>query len=593
MAQPTGDTIPQSTPLYISKSGKNAMVQNNMGGYVFKLNDSKRLLRFIIMGSEGGSFYVKEKELQRENVTCIDRLIGAGQGVQVVQQIKEISVNRRNVKQNALLLAYAICARCNDKDTKKAAYALLSEICRIPTHLFMFIKYCEQESKGEAEESGTGWGRAHKRAVSKWYTSFEKDPEKLARLVTKFKNRESWSHKDVVRLAHTSTSDKAVGFILRYITKGLDKAKEMYLNDQLEMDRGTSEKLHKLVRLIEVFDRATNVTDEKELCYLIKEHKLTWEQCNSELLKSKEVWIALLPHMPIEATIRNLGRMTKNGLFAENSEDEQMVLDKIRSINTLSETPMETDDLSEEVMEVDNVPEEGQTAGKEKRRNVLHPFKILLALVTYKTGHGDKGGLSWTPNQKIIEALDQAFYQAFDAVEPTRKKYYLAVDVSGSMSQPVLGSTNIHCATAAAAMMMVTLRTEEQCIIKGFSHKLVEIPVDRTDRLDRVQQKMDQIPMGGTDCAKPMFDAIESKIKDIDVFIVYTDNETWFGKVHPCEALRQYRTLSERPQAKLIVCGMCSNEFTIADQDDPNMLDIVGFDSAAPRLMAEFAMDKL
>jgi hypothetical protein len=47
---------------------------------------------------------------------------------------------------------------------------------------------------------------------------------------------------------------------------------------------------------------------------------------------------------------------------------------------------METDDLSEEVMEVDNIPEEGQTAGKEKRRNVLHPFKILLALVTYKTG---------------------------------------------------------------------------------------------------------------------------------------------------------------------------------------------------------------
>jgi 60 kDa SS-A/Ro ribonucleoprotein len=44
-----------------------------MGGYVFKLNDLKRLLRFIIMGSEGGSYYVKEKELQRENVTCIDR----------------------------------------------------------------------------------------------------------------------------------------------------------------------------------------------------------------------------------------------------------------------------------------------------------------------------------------------------------------------------------------------------------------------------------------------------------------------------------------------------------------------------------------
>lgn len=69
--------------------------------------------------------------------------------------------------------------------------------------------------------SGTGWGRAHKRAVSNWYTNFQKNPEKLARLVTKFKNRESWCHKDVLRLAHTSTQDRAVGFILRYCCRFL------------------------------------------------------------------------------------------------------------------------------------------------------------------------------------------------------------------------------------------------------------------------------------------------------------------------------------------------------------------------------------
>ena len=94
----------------------------------------------------------------------------------------------------------------------------------------------------------------------------------------------------------------------------------MYLRDS-----EAPEIMKKLVTLIEVFDSAINVTNEQHLCYLIKEHHLTWEQCNSELLKSKDVWIALLPHMPIEATIRNLGRMTKNGLFAENSEDEQIV----------------------------------------------------------------------------------------------------------------------------------------------------------------------------------------------------------------------------------------------------------------------------
>lgn len=46
--------------------------------------------------------------------------------------------------------------------------------------------------------------------------------------------------------------------------------------------------------------------------------------------------------------------------------------------------------------------------------------------------------------------------------------------------------------------------------------------------------------MGGTDCALPMIYAKQKKLK-IDVFIVYTDSETWFGKIHPTEALKQYR----------------------------------------------------
>ena len=46
--------------------------------------------------------------------------------------------------------------------------------------------------------------------------------------------------------------------------------------------------------------------------------------------------------------------------------------------------------------------------------------------------------------------------------------------------------------------------------------------------------------MGGTDCALPMIYAKQKKLK-IDVFIVYTDSETWFGKIHPTEALKNYR----------------------------------------------------
>jgi 60 kDa SS-A/Ro ribonucleoprotein len=35
--------------------------------------------------------------------------------------------------------------------------------------------------------------------------------------------------------------------------------------------------------------------------------------------------------------------------------------------------------------------------------------------------------------------------------------------------------------------------------------------------------------------------------------------------------------------------GMTSNEFTIADPEDAGMLDVVGFDTAAPAVMADFA----
>jgi 60 kDa SS-A/Ro ribonucleoprotein len=73
------------------------------------------------------------------------------------------------------------------------------------------------------------------------------------------------------------------------------------------------------------------------------------------------------------------------------------------------------------------------------------------------------------------------------------------------------------------------------------------------------------------------------------VFIVYTDSETWAGAIHPSAALEKYRTTMNKPNAKLIVVGMQSNGFTIADPKDKRMLDVVGFDSAAPQVMSLFA----
>jgi 60 kDa SS-A/Ro ribonucleoprotein len=76
--------------------------------------------------------------------------------------------------------------------------------------------------------------------------------------------------------------------------------------------------------------------------------------------------------------------------------------------------------------------------------------------------------------------------------------------------------------------------------------------------------------------------------REIDTFVIYTDSETWAGEVHPAHALADYRRASGI-DARLVVVGMVSNGFSIADPNDPGMLDVVGFDTATPQLVSDFA----
>ena len=81
--------------------------------------------------------------------------------------------------------------------------------------------------------------------------------------------------------------------------------------------------------------------------------------------------------------------------------------------------------------------------------------------------------------------------------------------------------------------------------------------------------------------------ALQKKV-EVDCFIVYTDSDTWSGRTHPPQALRSYNEKMNR-DAKLIVCAMQSNGFTIADPEDRNMMDMCGFDASCPEIIAEFA----
>jgi 60 kDa SS-A/Ro ribonucleoprotein len=256
--------------------------------------------------------------------------------------------------------------------------------------------------------------------------------------------------------------------------------------------------------------------------------------------------------------------------------------------------------------------------GEWLRKSRLHPLAVLVALGVYQAGHGLRGKLSWSPDSGVVDALDGAFYKCFASVTPTGKNHLLALDISGSMSSPPIANTYLSPREAAAAMALVTVNAEANTHVCAFASSggrfshgrsaanhwrapagqikyewggdgIAPVALSKKSRLDNATQTIYGLPAGGTDCSLPMMYALNREI-NVDVFVIYTDSETWAGNIQPVQALRQYRE-GMNPKAKLIVVGLVANNFSLADPHDSGMLDVVGFDTTAPAVMADFVRE--
>jgi len=504
-------------------------VQNSAGGFSFPVDDWTRLDRFLILGSEGGSYYATPRALTRENAAAVERCLTID-GVRVVNRIIEISDVGRAPKNDPALFALALAAKTGNPDTRAAALTALPKVARIGTHLFHFA---------EAVKALGGWGRGTKRAFADWY---RKMPDgRLVLQAIKYQQRDGWSHRDLLRKSHPIPLSDRQRVIFQWITRGWEEV-------------GDSPHPDEFLARIWAFERAKTCS-RKELVRFITDYGLPHECVPNESKDDPDVWTAMLPQMGLTALVRNLGKMTSIELIAPMSRAAKLVCERLEDVDEI-------------------------------RKARLHPLQILVALRTYLQGHGGKGSLAWRPERRVSDALDAAFYLAFKAIEPTGKRYLLGIDVSGSMNSHLSGLP-ISAREGACAMAMITAATEAEHHFFGFSAKFVPLLISPRQRLDDVCDYTRPLPSNRTDCALPMLYAIQHKIP-VDVFCVYTDSETWFGNVHPTQALRAYRQKMGIP-AKLVVCGMISNGFTIADPNDAGQMDVVGFDTVTPSVISDFA----
>lgn len=503
------------------------MGKNNAGGVTFLLDKWGVYDRFLMLGTESGGYYVGKQDKTKLSFDTAKACI-RDDGLRAVSRALEYSLAGRAPKNDPAVVAIALAAVFGNEATQAAAYDALPKIARTGTWLFLFVSILDSLGK---------WNAAAKRGVAKWYTT--KTVDRLAVQLLKYQQRDGWAHRDVLRLAHVKPSSDIQSNLFRYSVKGAEGLIVGAAVPQLLVD----------FELLKRTDRKADV-----LRIIEAQPDLSWEMVPTQWLKDKDVLSLLVKNMGLTAMIRKLGPLSAHGVIAPLSAGSKDVIAKLSDAEQL-------------------------------RKQRLHPITLLNAFKQYSMGHGLKGDLTWKADQRVLDALDDAFYAAFGTIEKTDEDYLLGVDCSGSMqSAKVNGMENLTAVEVAGVMALAIVKNQPNYWIGGFNHQMGELKISPKMRLDKVVQTILAFSWGRTDCSLPFEHASQHNM-GVDKFVVITDNETYAGRKQPSQALRDYRAKSGRA-AKSVVIGTEVSSFTIADPKDAGMLDIAGFDSAAPQIIA-------
>ncbi|XP_062571413.1 RNA-binding protein RO60-like [Saccostrea cucullata] len=547
-------------------------VINQDGGYVFKTTLEMQLCSFICTGSSSRNYRTRSREIRLEDVAFVSQLIKNGLGERVVELL--LHFRPRAFRQDPLLFVLAMCCRSSDTATKRAGYIALPSICRIPTHLFKFLDFCQKINQGNFQSKG--WGRAHRKAICDWYHSYGTSETKLKLLalhITKYPKRHGWRHKAVMRLAHLKVKDDedpALKYLVILAMKGKEYADSTpFMENQKNRDSYQTSILKNISNLLSSIEMAKRTKDVAQVKKLILKHRLVREHIPTCFLNDREVWLALARHMPILALIRNLGKMSKLKIFERGTSEEKPSFEEYLALEKLK---------NEEIIT------------KEK----VHPFTYMLAINQYKKGENRSKSLQWPVYPQICSALKEGLYLSFRNIKPTNKRFLVALDISRSIEESVTvaGSPSLQALDVAAFMLSLTIRTEENYHAIVFSNnRATALPIRPDDDIDGIANKIKEMrsPTGEfvADAALPFKYAIENK-KKCDVFIIYTDSFATFGTPHPGQAFKFYRQSSNSPDAKLIVCNLACSDVSIGDIEDQHTLTVCGFDSYVPHIISNF-----
>lgn len=522
---------------------------NLAGKPAFVVSDEEQLRRLLSVGPPGCPYCVTN-----DNFDYVSALVN-GQfpflyamienNPKVYKDtIKEFEYNKKCKKQNPLVFCLAVGAtyKPGTPETlqfRKHMYDELCVVCKTPSTLNMFINYCKQIS---LEINGsTCWNNLHKKAILGWYRkSTCKD---IAYLITKYRKREGYSHKDIFRLLHPKPTSPCEDMLYTFIVK--DEIRE--LSDCPSDDE---KDLHTFLRDYKALScPSSSVYMIQEL---ILKHNFAREHLPTQWLNEPMVWECLIPNMPSVALLRNLNKITALGVLQDGISRER-ILNKI------------------------------------KREVDVHPIQMLVSQKMYDCGHGAIGSLRWAPDFEISKALANKFMDIPPAKNiPDIIKILIGLDISGSMQAPVYGASILTARDASMATAMILKKKYgDRVDVMGFSTDFIRLNIDPDQNLQQNIAQTSRFPFGYTDISLPFTWALKQDIV-YHVFIAMTDSETNASPIDPMDALHQYRRLKNVPNAGLVVLATNLSHISVGDPMDKNVLNICGFDQTVPLVIEEF-----
>ncbi len=500
------------------------MIRGRSGGFMFDAGIWQMLRRCLLVGTAQSTYYAGKHELTEDFFKAVKDAIAENPG-RVAKEILYAS-DGRAINNSAPILALVLLSMGEAPEAKKAFMEIFPKVVRTGSHFYEWLNYTK---------SMRGFGKVIREVGKNWLS--REDVKGLAYQLLKYQQRNSFSHRDALRLFHVKPTTEDHQLLYNWVVKGWNELPTNIPSDALAQ-----------IWWYEWLKRNPNQTHEA-----ITKGRLTHEMAAPVGKMDKQAWQLLFQEMPIGAMLRNLGSLTELGVLRADEKDN---LSRVEAVLNSKE---------------------------HLRKGRIHPIDALKALKTYASGGNlGRSKKTWNPVPRIVDILEKTVELSFDVVEPTGKVFMHAVDISGSMGSPVADS-GLTCCEIAATMALVTAKAEKNYMIRGFSTQFVDLKITAKDSFSSAVNKTSNQNFGGTNAAVAYDWMIKNKFK-ADVICFWTDSESWAGNKHPSQAIAEYRQ-KVNPNVKAVYVTLTPYQITLVDPKDPLSWDLAGFDPGIPRII--------